>query len=128
MINAYDLAGAYNQAVSAYWRGESDTALSRLTAWLGEFWTDTPAEFSGRPITVTPHAGGGGGIRWHEIGESIVGCVPGRRGCYRIPRNTDLPTGDGITRREIATEPARFYGVSAIARDSGHLERVAVGR
>lgn len=92
MITAYDLAEAYSRAISAYWRGDGEIALSRLSAWLGQFWTETPAELTGPPVLVSPHAGGGRGIHWHEVGSSILGCVPGQQGCYRIPQTSILPT------------------------------------
>lgn len=92
MITAHDIANAYTQAVSAYWRGDNDGDLPRLSAWIDQFWSVRLYEPSDHPVAVSPHAAGGHGIHWYEAGTFIVGSVPGRQGCYRIPQASKLPT------------------------------------
>lgn len=95
MTTAHDLANAYFRAVSAYWRGDSDVDLPRLGAWLDQFWVGRTSEPKTSPVALSPHAAGGHGIRWHEEGQYILGYVPGRHGCYRIPRIAHLPLDAG---------------------------------
>jgi hypothetical protein len=90
MITAHDLSLAYVQAVSAYWRGDSEL-LPQFDAWLAGFWTTGPAEPAAEPQAQCPHAAAGRGIRWHEHGSALLGFVPGKRGCFRIPRTAVLP-------------------------------------
>lgn len=90
MITAHDLSLAYVQAVSAYWRGESDL-LPTFDAWLAQFWVDGPAEPTTLPREHLPHGAAGRGIRWHECGSLLYGYVPGMRGCLRVPRAALLP-------------------------------------
>lgn len=90
MISARDLSLAYIRAVSAYWRGDSEF-LPQFDAWLAQFWTAAAPEPASEPQAHCPHGAAGRGIRWHEQGTELFGYVPGRRGCFRIPRTVDLP-------------------------------------
>lgn len=94
LITARDLSRAYTQAVSAYWRGES-ASLPEFEAWLAHFWTDGPPEPVSGPAARCPHGAAGRGIRWHECGSAILGYVPGKQGCFRVPRTAMLPTDSG---------------------------------
>jgi hypothetical protein len=100
MITAHDLSLAYVQAVSAYWCGDSDL-LPTFDAWLARFWVDGPAEPDTEPQAHCPHGAAGRGIRWHERGPVILGYVPGKRGCFQVPRNVALLRDPG--RRRTAT-------------------------
>lgn len=94
MITAHNLSLAYIQAVSAYWRGDSDL-LPKFDAWIARFWTDGPPEPTTSPQATCPHGAAGRGIRWHERGPVLLGYVPGKRGCFRVPRNAVLPGKTG---------------------------------
>jgi hypothetical protein len=90
VITARDISLAYVQAVSAYWRGDSEF-LPKFDAWLAQYWTAGPPEPSTEPQAHCPHGAAGRGIHWHEQGPVLLGYVPGKRGCFRIPRTTALP-------------------------------------
>jgi hypothetical protein len=78
------VALAYLQYASACWRGDSHAPVFETR--LGAFWRPdlTPAPTTA-PDAVSPHGGGGHGVRWHEIGGDVLGHVPGARGGYQIP-------------------------------------------
>ena len=97
MISAHDLSLAYVQAVSSYWRGDSDL-LPRFNAWLAQYWRDGPTEPVPDPQAHCPHAAAGRGIRWYERGLVLHGFVPGRHGCFQVPRNVVLPRETGRAR------------------------------
>lgn len=91
MITAHDLSLAYVRAVSAYWRGDSEF-LPQFDAWLAGYWiAGPPEEPATEPQAHCPHGVAGRGIRWHEHGSVLLGFVPGKRGCFRIPRTAALP-------------------------------------
>lgn len=127
MITAHDIANAYVDAVSAYWRGDNDGDLRRLSAWIERFWTVHLYEPSNHPAAVSPHAAGGHGIHWYEAGSTIVGCVPGRQGCYRIPRASTLFTemGSGRKSTSLSQEWAPTSGPSVVLSRS--LREPALG-
>lgn len=97
MITAHTLNLSYIQAVSSYWRGDGDV-LPEFDAWLAQFWADCPAEPTTHPRARCPFGGAGRGIRWHESRSTIFGYVPGRSGCYRVPRTVELPHRAGSDR------------------------------
>lgn len=123
MTTAHDLANAYSRAVSAYWRGDNDVDLPRLSAWLGQFWVGRASDPETPPVALSPHAAGGRGIQWHEEGRYVLGYVPGHRGCYRIPRAAQFPLDVGRTVPVTSAPAAR-----ARHRHSAGLPRVAVSR
>lgn len=90
MITAHDLSLGYAQAISAYWRGDSGV-LPRFNAWLVQYWVDGPTEPAAEPQAHCPYGAAGHGIRWYERGAVLQGFVPGRRGCFQVPRNAVLP-------------------------------------
>lgn len=90
MISAHDIANAYAEAVSAYWRSGDDGDLRQLSSWINQFWSVHLYEPSDTLAAVTPHVAGERGIHWYEAGATIVGYVSGRQGCYRIPRALTL--------------------------------------
>lgn len=91
MLTARDLSRAYCQAVSAYWRGDNEF-LPQLDTWLAQFWVgDGPREPVTGLLAVCPHGVTGHGIRWYESGQAVLGYVPGKPGCYRVPRTAVLP-------------------------------------
>ncbi len=90
MPSACDLARAYDQYVSALWRGDADVASFR--AWLGAHWHDGPApQPAASPIAISPCGGGGRGICWYETATTILGCVPDAGGYYAVPINAVPP-------------------------------------
>lgn len=92
MLTARDLSLANCQAVSAYWRGDNEF-LPQLEAWLAQFWVgDGPLEPVTDPIALCPHGAKGHGIRWYDSGSHVLGYVPGKRGCFQVPRTVVLPT------------------------------------
>lgn len=105
MITAHDLSLAYVQAVSAYWRGDDTDFLPTFDAWLARFWVDSPTEPATDPQAHCPHGAAGRGIRWYERGSLLHGFVPGKRGCFRVPRTSALPR-EIDRRRTTAVEPA----------------------
>lgn len=94
LLTAADLSLAYIQAVSAYWRGDSEF-LPRFDTWLARFWTDGPPEPSDDPQAHCPHGAGGRGIRWYERGPLLLGYVTGKPGCFHVPRTAVLPRDTG---------------------------------
>lgn len=87
---ARDLALGYQRFVSGCWRGDDpDQGFGeRLTA----YWrTSMPAEPREAPDAISPHGGGGKGIRWFLWADEVLGFVPGARGGYRIPRGAVVP-------------------------------------
>ena len=85
MPAALRLARSYDQAVAASWRGD-EAARRAFAAWLAPFWRpDGPPEPGDAPAAVSVLGAGGRGIRWYDAGPAVVGYVPGRGGCYRVP-------------------------------------------
>ena len=90
MVTAHDLALAYTRVVCAYWRGDS-TALRQFETWLTQFWADCSQKPATNPTAICPHGAAGRGIHWFDTRSTVLGFVPGRRGCYRIPRTAVAP-------------------------------------
>jgi hypothetical protein len=82
--DARDLALGYLRYASACWRGDAVTAP--FATALSAFWRgDMPPAPESRPVAVSPHGGGGRGIRWHQRNGQILGYVPGASGGYAVP-------------------------------------------
>jgi uncharacterized membrane protein YqaE (UPF0057 family) len=95
MTTATEIARACDQYVSALWRGESE-AVGRFSTWLRHHWALGPEEPSGPPNAFSVVGGGGAGIRWHEIGPTIYGYIPGvAHRCYQIPKAASPPVIGG---------------------------------
>ena len=89
-MTACALADAYLRYASALWRGDADAQA--VGAWLSGFrCEDMPPEPAVLPRAVSPHGGGGRGIRWPEAGLAILGYVPGTSVGYRVPREAVPP-------------------------------------
>jgi hypothetical protein len=103
MTTAHELAGLYDLAMAARWRGE-DAAAEVLVAWLeARWWAGGPAEPAEPPAATSVLGGAGAGVRWYPRGGAFLGYVCGRRGCYCVPADAALPI---IPTRRIAGEPA----------------------
>ncbi len=78
------LALGYMRYASACWRGDEAANVfgTRLSAYRRG---DLPTRPAAKPYAVSPHGGGGRGIHWYELGEEVVGFVPGCRGGYQVP-------------------------------------------
>lgn len=86
MTTAREIARLCDLYVSALWRGESEGAIP-FSRWLRNHWALGPDEPGGSPAAISAVGGGGAGIRWHEVGETIYGYVPGvPLRCYQIPK------------------------------------------
>lgn len=93
MASTAELARAYDQYVSALWRG--DAAAAPFGAWLRTHWRDGPVpQPAAPPIAISPCGGGGRGICWYETETTIFGCIPGADGYYAVPLNAVLPPAD----------------------------------
>ena len=101
--SAHQLARAYDQYVSALWRGESDE-VRRFAAWLKECWgLGGPAEPAGPPAAVSALGGAGTSIRWYEADGLVLGYIPGvPHRCYRVPVDADPPVISAQWNREPA--------------------------
>jgi hypothetical protein len=113
MVTAHQLARAYDQAVSARWRGEV-AAADGFLRWLAVYWDETVVAPAADPVEVSPLGAAGRGICWYETAPAIVGRVPGLAGGYRVPRESDLP-------RAIPPALVRLFGQPdqpAAARDA----------
>jgi hypothetical protein len=81
------LALGYLRYASASWRGDEQAPVFPLR--LGAYWhPELPAAPAATPHAVSPHGGGGRGIRWYEAGDEVLGYVPGEHGGYRVPAAT----------------------------------------
>ena len=87
------LATAYDQYISAVWRGEGAGARA-FNRWLAAFWREGPPEPLSPPLAISPHGWAGQGIRWYETPFEVLGYVgPAREesadavmvACYRVP-------------------------------------------
>jgi hypothetical protein len=97
MPAARALARSYDQAASAFWRGDAETAR-RFDDWLAAFWDETgPAEPVGQASEISVLGGSGRGIRWYATESTVLGYVPGRGGCYRVPASA-IGSGAGSPR------------------------------
>lgn len=81
---AEDLARAYLRYVSGCWCGnpEAERFGERLSTF---FRGELPSEPVRSPDAVSPHGGGGRGIRWYQCGNEVRGYLPGVCGGYQVP-------------------------------------------
>jgi hypothetical protein len=89
------VAADYLNRISAYWRGERSSISLDLPVLLEPVEADLAR--GRRSDARSPHAAGGRGISWFEIGPHVVGVIPGSDLGYRIrlaPRDVD-PPGEG---------------------------------
>ena len=78
------LADGFLRYESACWRGERGAAAFQLR--LSAYWQpDMPPAPVAAPDAVSPHGAAGRGILWYEIGQEVLGYIPGLRGGYRLP-------------------------------------------
>ena len=82
--SASDLARAYLDYISAYWRGDAG-ALQMRDRLAAFFSADMPMEPMRPADAFSPHGARGHGIRWYECGDTVLGYVPGTTSGYRIP-------------------------------------------
>ena len=89
---AAELARAYDQYVSALWRGESDE-VHRFAIWLKGCWAlGGPPEPEGLPAAISALGGAGTSIRWYEADGMVLGYIPGvSQRCYQVDRDADPP-------------------------------------
>ena len=81
---AQALARDYLRYASALWSG--DAGGRAFGSWLDQFRCDQmPPAPLGAPDAVSPHGGGGRGIRWYETPTADLGYVPGTDTGYRVP-------------------------------------------
>ena len=84
MPPAMDLARRFADAVIAL------RAIHDFDAWIGQFWTDR-CTAPDCPARGPAPRGTEDFIVWHETEGSVFGFLPGRDGCFCIPRDTALP-------------------------------------
>lgn len=84
MTSACEIAQLYDRAAADLWRGDGD-AMRRIADRLEATWGAGPPEPAAPPAAVSLHGGGGRGIRWYDTATEVLGFVPGRAGCYRLP-------------------------------------------
>lgn len=110
---AEDLARAYLDYISAYWRG--DAGASTFGERLAAFWgAGLPTEPMRNADAFSPHGAGGRGIRWYECGAEICGYTPGCATGYRIPMTciAELACADGISPGQAVAAPIDRVQVS----------------
>jgi hypothetical protein len=82
--DACALALSYLRWASACWRGE--TLAPVFATRLETYWRSSlPPVPADRPDAVSPHGGGGRGIRWYHTDDAVLGYVPGAGGGYQVP-------------------------------------------
>jgi hypothetical protein len=84
MPPAIVLARRYAEALAAL------RAVHDFDEWIGQFWHDccpAPASAASSRDTV----GTEDTIVWHEGVETVFGYLPGRDGCFCVPRDLALP-------------------------------------
>jgi hypothetical protein len=114
MVTAHQLARAYDQAVSARWRGEV-AAADGFLRWLAVYWDETVAMPAADPVEVSALGAAGRGICWYDTQLAIIGRVPGLAGGYRVPRESELPRATSLTVSLLFEPPVR----SAVGEDPG---------
>ena len=78
------LAAGFLQYASACWRGEQ--ASRRFATRLGAYWRpQLPPAPIAPPAAFSPHGAGGRGIGWYQLGDEVLGYIPGSRAGYRVP-------------------------------------------
>lgn len=84
MPPALDLARRYAEALAAL------RAVHDFDAWLGDHWHEHCPPPASAPDAQTA-LGAAGAITWYETAEFTVGFLPGRDGCFRITRESQMP-------------------------------------
>lgn len=81
---SHTLAMGLLRNASARWRGDSGAAVLPLR--LSAYWQPElrPAPLA-EPDAFSPHGAAGRGIRWYQMGQEVLGYIPGVRGGFRIP-------------------------------------------
>jgi hypothetical protein len=78
------LALSYLRWVSACWRGDSLAPV--FATQLGAYWRPAlPPIPAAQADAISPHGGGGRGIRWYHTDAEVLGYVPGAVGGYQVP-------------------------------------------
>lgn len=86
MLSPRTLAGLYDLHLAAVWRGHESSSI--FGDWFEARWYAGRAAEPARPPDAFSVLGGAGaGIRWYAVGETILGFVGGRRGCYLVARS-----------------------------------------
>ena len=81
---ARELAAALLRFASACWRGDTRAPIFPLR--LSAYWRPAlPPAPAGAPDAVSPHGAAGRGIEWYQVGEEVLGYVPGLPGGYEVP-------------------------------------------
>ena len=84
MPPAIELARRYAEALAAL------RAVHDFDEWIGHFWQEAcpaPPSAPRRATRWTPEDT----IVWHEGEETVFGYLPGREGCFCVPRDVALP-------------------------------------
>ena len=84
MPPAIELARRYAEALAAL------RAVHDFDEWIGQYWQErcpAPASAAASRDTV----GAEDTIVWHEGEETVFGYLPGRDGCFCVPRDVPLP-------------------------------------
>ena len=84
MPSAIDVARRFAEAITTL------RALHDFDAWIGQFWSEGCSAAQSAASTDRP-AGADDAIVWHETADTILGFLPGRDGCFSIPRDVTLP-------------------------------------
>ncbi|MBA2596928.1 MAG: hypothetical protein M3Q50_11595 [Chloroflexota bacterium] len=84
MPPALDVARRFAEAIATL------RALHDFDDWIGQFWIEGCSAQRRAASSARP-AGGDDSIVWHETGNTIFGYLPGRDGCFAIPRDMPLP-------------------------------------
>lgn len=84
MPPALELARRYSEALAIL------RAVHDFDDWLGEHWHDRCPPPTAISNARTP-VGSRGEITWHEIGDDVIGYLPGQEGCFRIGITASLP-------------------------------------
>jgi hypothetical protein len=109
MPPAIELARRYAEALAAL------RAVHDFDEWIGQYWQECcPAPASA--AASRDMVGGEETIVWHEGEETVFGYLPGRDGCFCVPRDVDVP--DFSLTAENATLPfGQDIVISAAMRD-----------
>jgi len=109
MPPAIVLARRYAEALAAL------RAVHDFDDWIGQFWHErcpAPASAAASRDTV----GAEDTIVWHEGEETVFGYLPGRDGCFCVPRDVALPEFPSIP-ENLAPALGQDIVISASMRD-----------
>jgi hypothetical protein len=115
MPAAIDVARRFAEAVAAL------RALHDFDAWIGQYWQErcpVPGHADSRHGAI----GDEDVIVWHECEETVFGYLPGRAGCFCIPRDVALPDFPFA-----AKEPVAAYGKDILIGAAIRVELQAPG-